>query len=238
MRIHHAIVLIIAAMLLVGCAPTQAPPEQPAAQPEPVPQEQPQPVPAPEPAAEPAAPTVVEPVAETVSPPTEVVVKEPKAPYVPPAAKEMTGIVHEILSTAPGRMMGSIRPDGETRKYPFTSATQFRRFDKVRFTMDVYNEIHDVQLISPGAAPVSGQPIVGYQGQTVYIEGENQVIMGVVQEIRTSRVGQLKKFTGVARPLDGFMDYPFTTDTRFAKGEHVKLVLDKDRETVSMTLLG
>ncbi|GEM_PF-4118790 len=73
--------------------------------------------------------------------------------YKQPAPAVREGVVYELLSSMPGRVVGTIRPDGETRRYPFQSALQLKRYDRVRFTMNAYGEMQNLQFISHAVEP-------------------------------------------------------------------------------------
>jgi len=73
--------------------------------------------------------------------------------YKQPAPAVREGVVYELLSSTPGRVVGTIRPDGETRRYPFQSALQLKRYDRVRFTMNAYGEMQNLQFVSHAVEP-------------------------------------------------------------------------------------
>ena len=157
--------------------------------------------------------------------------------YTAPQPKEMTGVVYDLFRTSQGDLVGNIRPDGETRRYEFEVSFPLQRYDRVRFKMSTYGEISDVRLIGDSESATSVfQMGIGTREQTVSYNGSTTVILGTVKETRVAAGNPpLHKYTGTMKQLDGFREYPFSTDTALAQGQKVRLVLDGKWNTVSIT---
>ena len=229
-KLIAAIAAIAVVMLIIGCQPrgstsVEVAPEEPAAE-----------APLEEPVSEPTA-TISTKTAEKVVEPVTKTIKTAAAPetekkFVSPEPKMLTGVVYEIEGTTQTRTMGTIRPDGELNGYKFVTDLPLRRLDRVSFNIDIYDTVTDIHVISPREVPKSS--VTGYQGQTVYKEGKNTVIIGVVSNVRTTFWDRVTGYTGVVRPADSFTSYPFDSRQRFLVGDQVKLVLNPDLETLSM----